>query len=284
MSSEVITKNDLKNIFDEILPLPLIGVDGAVIKADGASLPIGSSSAAFNPTSSVILGGDTFSAGTNNRIVVNKACICIVVTYFACNTIGSESALKVFGLGKNSTNDEIAATAVGYPKTWDSRSSVDVVGFDAGDTLHFTGRSNSGAATIVHGNVAIIRLGKTMPNYTTAPTVTVVETGTNNNWQYRKWSDGTYEAWQYYQATGMTISTSSGGTYYGGNKTLSFPSFHTNWLQGYATNNPSQGSGIYVYQVSANNGFRIDYRAHASQTNASCGASLYLRGRWIEES
>ena len=115
-------------------------------------------------------------------------------------------------------------------------------------------------------------------------TVYIVETGTDNNWAYRKWSDGTYEAWQYYQATGLTMTTSSMGTYYNestGTKTLSFPSFHTNWLQGYATNAPTQSSGVYVYQVNANNGFYISFRAHASTSNGSCGCNLYLRGRWI---
>ena len=115
-------------------------------------------------------------------------------------------------------------------------------------------------------------------------TLYVVDSGTDNDWEYRKWSDGTYEAWRYYQATGLTMTTSSAGTYYSestGVKTLSFPSFHTNWLQGYATMAPSQGSGIIIYQVKADNGFKIIFRAHASTSNSSCGCNLYLRGRWI---
>lgn len=110
----------------------------------------------------------------------------------------------------------------------------------------------------------------------------VIEYGTDNSWDYRKWSDGTYEAWRTYQATGLNCTTSSAGTYYGGSATLSFPSFHTHWLQGFGTNGPSQSSGVYIYQVSSNNGFRIDYRAHASSSNASCGGSFYLRGQWVD--
>lgn len=110
----------------------------------------------------------------------------------------------------------------------------------------------------------------------------VIDYGNDNGWDYRRWNDGTYEAWRYYQATGLNCTSSSAGTYYGGSVTLSFPSFHKHWLQAYATNAPSQSSGVYVYQVSANNGFRIDYRAHASASNASCGANLYLRGSWVD--
>lgn len=104
--------------------------------------------------------------------------------------------------------------------------------------------------------------------------------GVDNGWAYRKYPDGTYHAWRFYQGSGLNCTTLSSGTYYGANKTLSFPSFHTHWLYAFATNAPSQSSGIYVYQVSANNGFRIDYRAHTSLSNAVCGANLYLIGQW----
>lgn len=110
----------------------------------------------------------------------------------------------------------------------------------------------------------------------------IIEEGIDNDWSYRKWKGGSYEAWRYYQGTGLNCTSQSAGTYYGASKTLAFPSFHKHWGTAYATNAPSHSSGVYVYEVSANNGFRIDYRAHASASNAVCGANLYMRGIWVD--
>lgn len=107
----------------------------------------------------------------------------------------------------------------------------------------------------------------------------VVEEGTNNNWTYRKWKSGKYEAHRYYQATGMNITSQSGGTYYGGNKTISLPSFHSSTQCINYSNTSSQGSGVYINSVDVNgSNLIIDYRAHASVTNTNCGGYLNLRG------
>lgn len=134
-------------------------IDGCLLKAEGISVPVGSANTAFNPTASWVLNGGTFSNGTNNRIIVNESCTCIVVTAMVFNAISATNAIKVVGLGKNSSNAEIAMTAVGYPTTWESISAVDVVELNANDVLHFTGRCLSGTNTLRQANIAIIRIG-----------------------------------------------------------------------------------------------------------------------------
>ena len=112
--------------------------------------------------------------------------------------------------------------------------------------------------------------------------VGIVETGTtSNNWDYRLWSDGTYEAWRSHGFTGMALTTSSAGTYYGGGTTLGVPLFpnngNTGVLQCICTANGafSHSSGVYLYQVlhssatTATANMTFQFRAHASISPAA---------------
>lgn len=158
MSSETITRNDLKAVLDAILPnSEAVSVDAGFIKAENASLPTGTTDTLFNPTS-CYASGKTFSVGSNNRIVVNERCVCAVITSVVFNAISATSSIKVVGLGKNSTITEQAMCATGYPTTWESISALDVINLAEGDELHFTGRCNSGTATMRQANIALIRI------------------------------------------------------------------------------------------------------------------------------
>lgn len=148
---------DLKALLTKIL-WRLLSIDACLIKAEAISVPVGSSNAIFNPTSSFVLGGGTFSKDANNRIVVNEACTCIVCTSMVFNAISATNAIKVVALGKNSSSAEIAMAAVGYPTTWTSLSAVDVAILNANDELHFTGRCSTGTNTLRQANIAIIRI------------------------------------------------------------------------------------------------------------------------------
>lgn len=109
----------------------------------------------------------------------------------------------------------------------------------------------------------------------------VVDQGTDNSWTYRKWNSGRYEAWRYYQATGLVLTSASAGTYYGNPKTVSLPSFATTLDCCTYGNTTSQGSGIYIYNVQkVNANLSIAYRAHASQSNGSCGGYFHIIGTW----
>lgn len=109
----------------------------------------------------------------------------------------------------------------------------------------------------------------------------VVEQGTDNSWTYRKWNSGLFEAWRYYQASSMTITTSSAGTYYGGEKLIPLPSFVVTITGTTYGNAPSQSSGVYIYEtVRDNSNLKVVYRAHASTSNASCGGVFHIFGTW----
>lgn len=109
-------------------------------------------------------------------------------------------------------------------------------------------------------------------------TVRIVETGTNGIWQYRKWSDGTYDAWGKLSATGLELTQQSGGTYYSATSvSLPNPSFSTGITSVELTPTAPLQSGIFVYRATANN---IDFRAHSSMSNASATAFVQIRGTW----
>lgn len=124
--------------------------------------------------------------------------------------------------------------------------------------------------------------------------VGIVEQGTtSNNWQYRLWSDGTYEAWRRYQFTGITVTTASAGTYYGsaGEKTLGVPVFPNNSNTGvtYAFGTEGGGthaSGVYLYQIvhagatGATSDMTFVFRAHGSTNNGGCLINIYIKGTY----
>lgn len=109
----------------------------------------------------------------------------------------------------------------------------------------------------------------------------VVEQGTNNSWNYKKWHSGKYEAWRFYQATALTITTASAGTYYGGEKNIPFPLFHQSLESCTYGNTLTQSSGVYIFSTVANGrNLKVYYRAHSSINNASCGGFFYIHGTY----
>ena len=120
----------------------------------------------------------------------------------------------------------------------------------------------------------------------------IIESGTtSNSWDYRLWSDGTYEAWRSHGFTGMALTSSSAGTYYGSGTTLGVPLFpnngNTGVLQCFCTANNafSHSSGVYLYQVQHNATtptaeMTFQFRAHASTNSAACGIDIYIRGTY----
>lgn len=109
----------------------------------------------------------------------------------------------------------------------------------------------------------------------------VIEQGTDNSWNYKKWHSGKYEAWRFYQATSLVITTASAGTYYGADRNIPFPSFHQSLEACTYSNTNTQSSGVYINSALANgSNLRVYYRAHASINNASCGGFFYIRGTY----
>lgn len=111
----------------------------------------------------------------------------------------------------------------------------------------------------------------------------VVEKGTNNSWNYKKWSDRTFEAWAQFNATGLTLNTASAGTYYSssGLKNFALPSFTSTITIVLAKEVASMSSGIWIYTAQRNgSNLQVNYRAHASVSNGVCNGCFYIRGTW----
>lgn len=107
--------------------------------------------------------------------------------------------------------------------------------------------------------------------------------GTDNGWTYKKYMDGTYEAWTQYNATGLNLTTASAGTYYStaGVKRFPLPSFISTVPYILTQETASMSSGIWIYQAQRNNtNLEVWYRAHASTTNGVCNGMFYIRGTW----
>ena len=119
--------------------------------------------------------------------------------------------------------------------------------------------------------------------WTTETTAHIIDEGTSGIWKYKKWSDGTYEAWGYYQANNLVLTTSSAGTYYGSSQNILYPNIHVGPLiSSTYGNTTSQGSGIYIYNTEdyGDSGLHVNYRAHTSVSSGVCGGYFYIKSIW----
>ena len=108
-------------------------------------------------------------------------------------------------------------------------------------------------------------------------TPVVVETGTSGIWTYRKWSDGTTEAWGYVEGT-----TNSGGDW---EYIAVAPSFfllaHHMYIEATGWAFSSASAGVkYAYAYIVNNEWRIDTWLRQGLASVSCGVSYHIFGRW----
>ena len=110
----------------------------------------------------------------------------------------------------------------------------------------------------------------------------IIETGHDNTWHYRKWSDGTAECWGTYFAT-VNITTAWGHGYYGGagmpNYPIDFiylPSRHATvatpgglaWIVPNSSNtSKTNPGGMFVFSF-------------GSSASVGCSFSLYAVGQW----
>lgn len=111
----------------------------------------------------------------------------------------------------------------------------------------------------------------------------VTEIGNNGTWSWRKWNSGWVELFTYHQYSGLNITSSSAGTYYGGEQTINLPFRLVEFYHSHAEETATRSSGVYVYDVSlANNNTQVktQFRAHASSSNASCGVKFYILGTY----
>lgn len=116
----------------------------------------------------------------------------------------------------------------------------------------------------------------------------VVSRYDSGNWKCVKWNSGFAECFGTHAFTGISLTSQSGGTYYGSNKSLNLPSnlfktIHSAFAM--ASSVPyrtGHSSGIIVHGVE--NGtttkIEVDFRSHTSISNGSTGAYFHVSGTW----
>ena len=115
----------------------------------------------------------------------------------------------------------------------------------------------------------------------------IVETGTTTGtgdvagWKYEKYASGKIILMKNIAHTGMTITSQSAGTYYGGVKTNTLPyTLSTVDFIGMQETSP-RSSGVYAYTTSISQAtLTTEFRAHAAMSNGtgSCGVTYYIVG------
>lgn len=116
----------------------------------------------------------------------------------------------------------------------------------------------------------------------------ITEIDSNSTWKWRKWASGRVELIGSNQYSGISMTRSSEGTYYGNGsestKTIALP-FTLSSVDYIGTQEVStRSSGVYVYDVSVSGTtLSTQFRAHSSQSGSYCGVRYYIIGN-IEES
>lgn len=127
--------------------------------------------------------------------------------------------------------------------------------------------------------------------------VVVCGTGSSGGWTWRKYSDGTFDAWGEQDFSNITLDTSSSNTYYNnaceeasetkesGQKKITLPfDFNISNCLVWPKEKPSMSSGIWVYNSGIDNQtektLRTDFRSHASLAKAVCSVKYYIHGKW----
>lgn len=115
----------------------------------------------------------------------------------------------------------------------------------------------------------------------------ITEYGTSGDWYYRKYNSGYAECWGQFQFSGITVTSSSAGTYYHsttGIKSQSLPSgLFTSVSYAEATEGKgTHASGVYIYNINAlsTSSVSLQFRAHASTSNGGCPAFIKVYGAW----
>ena len=98
----------------------------------------------------------------------------------------------------------------------------------------------------------------------------IVDAGTSDNWNYRKWASGIYECWRNYEVSDIAIDTAWGGIYYGYVEGVDFPITFIDLPVMTATVNAQTTSTIFLGTGSGSSWSKFS----TSQT----GAFVLLRG------
>lgn len=105
----------------------------------------------------------------------------------------------------------------------------------------------------------------------------VIASGTDADWQYKKYNDGTYEAWQNYTVN-IARQTAYGALYRSTEQSIYLPSFHSG--TDYQVMGSSNGGDLLMFNSVAATYFTFFFTRTSSATAADRTARLYVRGKY----
>ena len=102
-------------------------------------------------------------------------------------------------------------------------------------------------------------------------------TGTDNSWSYRKYKDGTYEAWQT-KTVNIARQTAYGSLYRSTEQSLSLPSFNSG--TDYQLLGSSNGGDFLLFNSNGASSATFFFVRTSSAAAADKAARLYIRGSY----
>ena len=194
MSSETITRNDLKAILDKVFPLPtkaaMIATGSVYVSATSQTLTF--CTITLQPNSKyLILTNVSSSKGTSLTLLNN-----VSFTNAPIKSAGTATRVTTTS-GQGLANWR-------YVEIGDSSSDVSLVGYSYTDGG--TGYTQQGQMVVIPISTPRVDLD----NYADY----VVDQGTDGIWTYRKWASGIAECWGSYTETKSHAGTTLGGYAY----------------------------------------------------------------------
>ena len=109
----------------------------------------------------------------------------------------------------------------------------------------------------------------------------VVEKGIDNNWHYKKYNGGDFDAWISFESN-VACNTASGSLYKSADQTLNLPSFILNDLDSWVINGSINGfESIWFLTFDTINRYvKYNIVRTSSRTATSRNVKMTLQGRW----
>lgn len=272
--SKLVTKNDLTNILNEVLPIPQ-GTQYELIWTN----PNGNSQTST-------MGASTIT--TNTSLSKYDGFMAEFRCYY--NTGDKTYGFNMKGMSgmfskvitvRSSGNPIIEYTRIWYPSS-DTQLTISDCTRITSNSADVTGE-DTGCLVPIRIWGIILKATGVSPIQEDYIVEQGTETTTDGTWNYRKWDSGYYEAWLEYGISGLNITTSSAGTYYHSSAlTVNAPSFSLSIIHAQGSPRPSMSSGVFVYTVvgKTSTTLELNFRAHSSTSNAMVNCSLYIYGTW----
>lgn len=276
-TSETITRTDLTNILNEVLP-PTTLNPWVMITATS----VGANNTATKVTGTSIRSGgnasDYFDTSIADQIIIKRAGQYKVTLFFRATAITTSSNVKRISCYKNGTE---SCSVIGRLYSWEDASGFHILDCSVNDVLTMYRRAEDGGSTFSPVSMIIEALDATAGNIS-AEADYIVEQGTNNNWTYRKWNSGTYDAWQLISSN-VAVQTAWGNWYSSATSSeIQLPSFSngSGWTISGSVNGGEMFRLISKASTTSPPYFTYSLAGPVSRAASARSVSVIIHGTW----